>query len=239
MSGFSRHLKTLVVWMNITKSFRIIQEFSICHPSLRIPREPSQKFQLETIRCTVYSKMKLLIWLSLIAIVNAGSTVVRMNGLNSTLSIVHHNIDSSNQEVAGLVYNHLTSTYPGRNWFVVVYDDVTGTDYHQISYCGGGFAFRYDGFNLMIASSSSDAPSMSVSDAESILYLPIINYLGICCPYAYLGAGAVLDQIDHYVDCRNYSGLAVIEQWANVAVRASQNRFVRVNRYPYSMIIFS
>lgn len=183
--------------------------------------------------------MKLLIWLSLIAIVNAGSTVVRMNDLNSTLSIVHHNIDSSNQEVARLVYNHLTSTYPSRNWFVVVYDDVTGTDNHQISYCGGGFAFRYYGFNLMIASSSSDAPSMSVSNARFILNKPIIRYGTFWSQYNYLGAGAVLGRINHYVDCRNYSGLAIIIKRADVAVKASWNRFLLVNRNPYSMVIFS
>lgn len=183
--------------------------------------------------------MKLLIWLSLIVIVNAGSTVVEMNGLNSTLSIVRHNSDMSNQEVAGLVYNHLTSTYPSRNWFVVVYDDVTGTENHQIRYCGGGFAFRYYGFNLMIASSSSDAPSISVSNARSILNSQRINYRTLWGPPNYLGAGSVLGGITHYVDCHNYSGLAVIKATANIGVWASSNRVVGVYRNPYSMVIFS
>lgn len=185
--------------------------------------------------------MKLLIWLSLIAIVNAASTVVRMNrDLNGALSIVERNKDSSNQEVARLVYNHLTSTYPNRNWFVLVYDDVYGNDDHQISKCGGGHAFRFNGFNIMIASSSSDAPSMSFSNARSILNSPrIISHSGFWGENHYYEAMDVLSSISHYVDCHNYSGIAVIKQWAHIAVEASWSRFLSVNRYPFTMVIFS
>lgn len=185
--------------------------------------------------------MKLLIWLSIIAIVNAADTVVSSNcDLNGALSIVQHNKDSSNQEVARLVYNHLTSTYPRRNWFVVVYDDVSGHEDHQIRKCEGGHAFRFNGFNIMVASSSSDAPSMSFSNARSILNSPrLISHTGFWGETHYRRARDILRTISHYVDCRNYSGLAVIKQGADIAVEASWDRFLLVNRDPFSMVIFS
>lgn len=184
--------------------------------------------------------MKLLIWMSLISIVNAGGTVVSTSSdLNGALSIVRHNRYSSNEEVARLVYNHLTSTYPSRNWLVVVYDDVYGNDDHQISKCGGGHAFRYNGFNLMIASSSSNAPSMSFSDARSILNSPRISYRGFWGVTKYHEAQDVLTQISQNVDCHNYSGLAVIKENADIAVFAQSSRFLIVDRFPFSMIIFS
>lgn len=184
--------------------------------------------------------MILLIWLSLIAIVNAADTVISTNcDLNGALSIVQHNKDSSNHEVARLVYNHLTSTYSSRNWLVVVYDDVSGHDDHQISNCGGGHAFRFNGFNLMIASSSHDAPSMSFSNARSILNSPRISYIGSWGVTKHREARDVLSPIGQYVDCHNYSGLAVIKENADIAVFAQSSRFLIVDRFPFSMIIFS
>lgn len=165
---------------------------------------------------------------------------------NDARSIIRNNKGKSNWRVAELVYAHLTDKFYWRNWLVVVYDAVRGNDDHQIYYCGGYHAFRFNDYNFMLVSTrKSTLDGISFHLADTILAAPDV------CSYvqygAFWGGGSVrscngaktvLESIEHNMDCENFSALAVIKQSANPAVEADYHHYRSTDRDPFTLIIF-
>ncbi|KAK3103728.1 hypothetical protein FSP39_021419 [Pinctada imbricata] len=75
----------------------------------------------------------------------------------------------SNHEFALEVYNLLDTKYPTKNWHVIAYNPILGSDKHQIGYCQGIHYFRRNGRNVVVASVLSSKPYINLNSARQIL----------------------------------------------------------------------
>ena len=83
------------------------------------------------------------------------------SAMDDAKDIIDRNSGQSNRELAEKIYTDLNRKYSGRNWFVTVYDPVRGAEPHWIGVCGGDYTFRYHGYNLLVASSSSGTSALN------------------------------------------------------------------------------
>ena len=70
----------------------------------------------------------------------------------------------TNIGTADALFEFLTNKYPTKNWFALVYNDVTGYDYHTINF--PIFTFRLEGKNAVITSRPTDFFSPGFSEVE-------------------------------------------------------------------------
>lgn len=164
---------------------------------------------------------------------------------NDAKNIIRINKGSANWRVADLIHDHLTDKFYWRTWLVVVYDDIIGSDNHQISHCGGYYNFRFNGYNFMIVSKSKTSDGISFYLADSILastqvctYTTYGSVGGRVLRQICMGAQTVFRSIDHNLDCVNFSALAVIKQSANPAVEADYYHYRSIDKDPLKLIIF-
>lgn len=76
--------------------------------------------------------------------------------LTEAKTIMTDHMGKGNADVATLIYEKLTNKYYWRDWFVVVYKDISGYNNHALRYCksSGQTLFRFKGFNLLLSNAS-------------------------------------------------------------------------------------
>ena len=73
----------------------------------------------------------------------------------------------SNTDFANGLKNMLKDKYYWRNWLVVIYNPISGSDNHHVRQHGGHLKFRQNGRNIVVASKDKSSPRMSSSTAQS------------------------------------------------------------------------
>ena len=77
---------------------------------------------------------------------------------------------SSNEHLMNVIYNFVVEKYDWRYWFVAVYKQMYGTDYHVIEQCGGHVFFRQKGKNIVVSSQDKEYSSrFKKAEADVIL----------------------------------------------------------------------
>ncbi|CAH1802078.1 unnamed protein product [Owenia fusiformis] len=70
------------------------------------------------------------------------------------------NYGVSNEQFHSLLYDMLSQKYYWIDWFVVVYNPITGSEKHQTSTCSGHILFRQDGRNILASGRYKTSPKM-------------------------------------------------------------------------------
>jgi hypothetical protein len=75
-----------------------------------------------------------------------------------------HNNDFTNS-----LYHFLTTKYFWRDWMVLIYKDISGSDVHYVHECSGVIKFRNHGRNIVVASVDKTKRPMSITTAQHTL----------------------------------------------------------------------
>ena len=133
---------------------------------------------------------------------------------NDALKIVRDYSNQSNGRIADKIFDKLKRKYYWRNWFVAVYDPISGFDNHCITYCSGGHQFRYHGHNLWYASNPKD--TSVIGNMDSIFR---------SVPRILITAEEIYHEVKNAVSpCSDYSAFGVIRRNADVAIRSHHDR---------------
>lgn len=150
--------------------------------------------------------------------------------------ILMHNKGKSHKYVGDKIYDHLVDKFYWRNWLVVVYDDISHGDNHWIGYCSGTLAFRFHGFNFMLADTDKNTPALDYDMALKELSRPTIFRSDPWWGPIARGAKSVYGDIQR--DCRSSVGVGVIKYYADPYFKAAYRRCASVKRHPYYLFLF-
>ena len=146
-----------------------------------------------------------------------------------SLSVASRNRDKGHSKVAKAMYDHLSGKYDWRAWFVVVYDPITGSEHHEEYTCGFR-KFRYNGMNILVASSDVSSTYLTGYEKNSVDTLADGAFYG-GSGFLHHGAYEVLrDAVPKYITtsaskCSRYRAVGVIKKSANAAYVGPNGRF--------------
>lgn len=136
----------------------------------------------------------------------------------------------SNEAMVGNIFHELSTKFYWRNWFVAVYNPVKGRKPHSLSVCGGGYEFRFNGYNLLLASNPEDTRPLNKYDALEILKYGHITRSNQWYS-AVMTARDIFDDVrPSFNMCSGYSAFGVITLTADLHVKADRNRIVTHTR---------
>ncbi len=64
--------------------------------------------------------------------------------------VTRQNSHLHRDELAKLLFNHLNQMYTGTSWIAIIYDDVTGSQYHNMKGFDYHYIFRHYGNNVVV-----------------------------------------------------------------------------------------
>ena len=149
--------------------------------------------------------------------------------MNEAKDILYRNRGQSNEAVANKIFEAVNTKYYWRNWFVAVYDPVRGAEPHWISVSGGNYAFRYHGYNLLLASNAKDTSAVDRSSARSILeMLPIFKEKKSWWGMRKKMYAKEIFSLAYPILTKYYtlSAFGLVEHTAHLSVKADWNRLV-------------
>ncbi|XP_062617126.1 uncharacterized protein LOC134278837 [Saccostrea cucullata] len=141
---------------------------------------------------------------------------------NDAKTILTNNRGASKSDVAKKVYDKLTTKFYWRNWFVAVYNDISGDKNHWVWVCNGAHVFRHSGFNLIFASNSKNTKPLNTSTARSLLKNAFKKF-----PFPFLGAKDIYNNIKFTRSCGKYTSVGVVKANANFSPKYASNRYVQ------------
>ncbi|KAK3102775.1 hypothetical protein FSP39_013851 [Pinctada imbricata] len=154
----------------------------------------------------------------------------------------------SNYEFALEVYNLLAGNYPTKDWHVIAYNPILGSDKHQISYCQGIHYFRRSGRNVVVANVPSSKPYINLNSARQILRslkttrrYRVGGFLHLVDRTRNRGAEEIYDNFPSTLPGGCNTGIAsrgVIKENADVQHKAKSERLISVVNGAYNMYVF-
>jgi len=135
------------------------------------------------------------------------------------------NQGKSNAEFGRFLYNYLVDKFDERDWLVVTYDPVSGSDNHWVSYYGGYHRFRTHGRNLVVASVNDKTAKLDKTSTKALLNC--VYTLKCCAKDIYR---AQMPNI--------YPAQGIIKSFADVHIVGDENRTVVVKNVNFWLYAF-
>lgn len=158
--------------------------------------------------------------------------------ISDAKKILTHKRGAKNEDAAEAVYSKLAKKFYWRDWFVAVYDDIRGHQNHQVGLCDGYIAFRYAGFNFLLASNSKNTAKLNRYTARRIIYGAEIGKKGWWMSRRNWNAKEIYNGVTTVRLCSNFTGFGVIRSSANVHCKAESSRLVVITRGDYLFFLF-
>ena len=170
-----------------------------------------------------------------------------------SLAIVKSESTKSNEQIRDEVFKHLTQKYDWRQWFVVVYNPITGSKNHKNVICTetGFQEVQFHGKDVVVASNEEHPAYTNVQKISWDMkfrndkdYRRGGNFM-YGSPYPIdMAAHKVYKSIPQYI--KNYAGkcsrsgyraVGIIRKDANPAFKATSNQLALANTYPRNVYI--
>lgn len=157
-----------------------------------------------------------------------------------SFSIEHPSSSFSNQNFSKLLYDFLVQKYDLRDWLVIVYKPISGTQYHINHVCEGYRRYGMYGRDILIASVDQTKQPINTTVAKSIIdgvkttyttYGINCAYMNYCIKFADLvkrNAEQVYLLIPGETrDCNVYASVGVIDSWVDLWYHGKPQRLVQ------------
>ncbi|XP_033115382.1 uncharacterized protein LOC117115624 isoform X2 [Anneissia japonica] len=141
----------------------------------------------------------------------------------------------SNSYFADKVYAFLTDKYDWRDWFIVVYNPISGSDGHWVKWCYGHHFLRKHGRNVALSSVDQKKATINRGTALNVLRRVKTKFRGrFFFGYKYYSYGAkkIFNSLPYNFrkGCSPYAAAGVIDKHADIQYRSKfRRRAVKTN----------
>ncbi|CAH1801647.1 unnamed protein product [Owenia fusiformis] len=150
------------------------------------------------------------------------------------IAYARDNSGMSNEQFSSEVYDLLFDKYYWREWFVLIYNPIIGSDKHRMNTpCGGHILLRQNGRNIVIASQENTTEAMDVEKAHVILVKLIIDD-SVGNTQISFNAEEVYYRVDKSIAC----SFAVVRKDAGVSYKANPSRVVQIDYSTFKIFMF-
>ncbi|CAH1778812.1 unnamed protein product [Owenia fusiformis] len=148
----------------------------------------------------------------------------------------------SNEDFSNGLFDMLKKKYFWRDFLVITYNPITGSDKHRMKVCGGFIFLRLNGRNIVLASKDVGSEKIDLTKSREEMFnfkiaqltpdntdISLFHKTSIICEQNSCNAEKVYDVVDKSFSC----GFAVIKHDADIHYKSSGNRLIFQYLFPY------